>query len=43
MGCGFAEERVFFIGLYVVVDIYCENCKITFGWKYVSNRFILIF
>lgn len=23
-------------GLHAVADIYCENCKTTLGWKYVS-------
>lgn len=38
MGCGPAEERVLLTGLHAVADIYCENCKTTLGWKYVSNR-----
>lgn len=37
MGCGPAEERVLLTGLHAVADIYCENCKTTLGWKYVSN------
>lgn len=36
MGCGPAEERVLLTGLHAVADIYCENCKTTLGWKYVS-------
>lgn len=38
MGCGPAEERVLLTGLHAVADIYCENCKTTLGWKYVSVR-----
>lgn len=37
MGCGPAEERVLLTGLHAVADIYCENCKTTLGWKYVSD------
>lgn len=36
MGCGPAEERVLLTGLHAVADIYCECCKTTLGWKYVS-------
>lgn len=36
VGCGPAEERVLLTGLHAVADIYCENCKTTLGWKYVS-------
>ena len=38
IGCGPAEERVLLTGLHAVADIYCENCKTTLGWKYVSDR-----
>lgn len=38
MGCGPAEERVLLTGLHAVADIYCENCKTTLGWKYVSTE-----
>lgn len=38
VGCGPAEERVLLTGLHAVADIYCENCKTTLGWKYVSPR-----
>lgn len=38
MGCGPAEERVLLTGLHAVADIYCENCKTTLGWKYVSHH-----
>lgn len=38
MGCGPAEERVLLTGLHAVADIYCENCKTTLGWKYVSMK-----
>ncbi|XP_072675209.1 protein yippee-like 1 isoform X2 [Canis lupus baileyi] len=38
VGCGPAEERVLLTGLHAVADIYCENCKTTLGWKYVSTR-----
>ncbi|XP_055735927.1 protein yippee-like 2 isoform X1 [Salvelinus fontinalis] len=38
VGCGPAEERVLLTGLHAVADIYCENCKTTLGWKYVSVR-----
>lgn len=34
--CGTAEERVLLTGLHAVADIYCECCKTTLGWKYVS-------
>lgn len=37
VGCGPAEERVLLTGLHAVADIYCENCKTTLGWKYVSQ------
>ncbi|KAK6296841.1 hypothetical protein J4Q44_G00329830 [Coregonus suidteri] len=37
VGCGPAEERVLLTGLHAVADIYCENCKTTLGWKYVSK------
>jgi len=41
VGCGPAEERVLLTGLHAVADIYCECCKTTLGWKYVScNLFI---
>ena len=36
--CGPAEERVLLTGLHAVADIYCENCKTTLGWKYVSTE-----
>src|SRR5699024_1200730 len=36
VGCGTAEERVLLTGLHAVADIYCECCKTTLGWKYVS-------
>ena len=39
MGCGRAEERVLLTGLHAVADIYCECCKTTLGWKYVSLNF----
>lgn len=38
VGCGPAEERVLLTGLHAVADIYCENCKTTLGWKYVSIK-----
>lgn len=41
VGCGPAEERVLLTGLHAVSDIYCECCKTTLGWKYVSNMYIL--
>ncbi|KAM6465124.1 protein yippee-like 2 isoform 1-T2 [Liasis olivaceus] len=42
VGCGPAEERILLTGLHAVADIYCENCKTTLGWKYVSaNGFLL--
>ena len=37
VGCGPAEERVLLTGLHAVADIYCECCKTTLGWKYVSR------
>lgn len=37
VGCGPAEERVLLTGLHAVADIYCECCKTTLGWKYVST------
>lgn len=37
VGCGPAEERVLLTGLHAVADIYCECCKTTLGWKYVSH------
>lgn len=37
VGCGQAEERVLLTGLHAVADIYCECCKTTLGWKYVST------
>ena len=37
VGCGPAEERVLLTGLHAVADIYCECCKTTLGWKYVSD------
>ncbi|KIH66842.1 yippee putative zinc-binding protein [Ancylostoma duodenale] len=42
IGTGPAEERVLLTGLHAVADIYCQCCKTTLGWKYVSNanRFI---
>lgn len=43
MGCGPAEERVLLTGLHAVADIYCENCKTTLGWKYVSNVYNNLF
>lgn len=41
VGCGPAEERVLLTGLHAVADIYCENCKTTLGWKYVSTSLFL--
>jgi len=38
VGCGQAEERVLLTGLHAVADIYCECCKTTLGWKYVSSN-----
>uniref|UniRef100_A0A8R1IVD9 Protein yippee-like n=1 Tax=Caenorhabditis japonica TaxID=281687 RepID=A0A8R1IVD9_CAEJA len=38
VGCGPAEERVLLTGLHAVADIFCEICKTTLGWKYVSKR-----
>ncbi|XP_045441486.1 protein yippee-like 1 isoform X2 [Pipistrellus kuhlii] len=43
VGCGPAEERVLLTGLHAVADIYCENCKTTLGWKYVSDHLVLTF
>lgn len=37
VSCGTAEERVLLTGLHAVADIYCECCKTTLGWKYVST------
>ena len=37
VGCGPAEERVLLTGLHAVADIFCECCKTTLGWKYVSR------
>ncbi len=37
VGCGPAEERVLLTGLHAVADIYCESCKTTLGWKYVTT------
>lgn len=34
--CGPAEERLLLTGLHAVADIYCECCKTTLGWKYVT-------
>jgi len=39
IGCGPAEERVLLTGLHAVADIFCECCKTTLGWKYVSMLF----
>ncbi|VDO64793.1 unnamed protein product [Heligmosomoides polygyrus] len=36
IGTGPAEERVLLTGLHAVADIYCQCCKTTLGWKYVS-------
>lgn len=36
VGCGPAEQRLLLTGLHSVADIFCENCKTTLGWKYVS-------
>lgn len=41
VGCGPAEERILLTGLHAVADIYCENCKTTLGWKYVSRKYYL--
>jgi hypothetical protein len=38
VGCGPAEERVLLTGLHAVADIFCECCKTTLGWKYVSHQ-----
>ena len=43
VGCGPAEERVLLTGLHAVADIFCECCKTTLGWKYVSTwNFIMV-
>ena len=39
IGCGRAEERILLTGLHAVADIYCNSCKTTLGWKYVSLSF----
>lgn len=36
MGCGPAEQRLLLTGLHSVADIFCQSCKTTLGWKYVS-------
>lgn len=41
VGCGSVEERVLLMGFYVVVDIFCECCKIILGWKYVRVCYIV--
>lgn len=41
VGCGPAEERVLLTGLHEVADIYCECCKTTLGWKYVSLALLM--
>uniref|UniRef100_A0A8C9D4V6 Protein yippee-like n=1 Tax=Panthera leo TaxID=9689 RepID=A0A8C9D4V6_PANLE len=38
VGCGPAEQRLLLTGLHSVADIFCESCKTTLGWKYVSPR-----
>ncbi|KAF6107151.1 yippee like 4 [Phyllostomus discolor] len=38
VGCGPAEQRLLLTGLHSVADIFCESCKTTLGWKYVSTR-----
>ncbi|XP_035302618.1 protein yippee-like 4 isoform X1 [Cricetulus griseus] len=38
VGCGPAEQRLLLTGLHSVADIFCESCKTTLGWKYVSIR-----
>lgn len=38
VGCGPAEQRLLLTGLHSVADIFCENCKTTLGWKYVSTE-----
>ncbi|XP_065055449.1 protein yippee-like 1 isoform X2 [Rhopilema esculentum] len=38
IACGPAEERVLLTGLHAVADIYCESCKTTLGWKYLSSQ-----
>lgn len=43
VGCGPAEERVLLTGLHAVADIYCECCKTTLGWKYVSHSLLYTF
>lgn len=40
IGCGPAEERVLLTGLHAVADIFCECCKTTLGWKYVSSSLV---
>lgn len=36
VGCGPAEQRLLLTGLHSVADIFCQSCKTTLGWKYVS-------
>ncbi|XP_053457755.1 protein yippee-like 2 [Nycticebus coucang] len=38
VGCGPAEERGLLTGLHAIADIYCENCKTMWGWKYESSQ-----
>ncbi|XP_023396308.1 protein yippee-like 4 isoform X1 [Loxodonta africana] len=38
VGCGPAEQRLLLTGLHSVADIFCESCKTTLGWKYVSTQ-----
>jgi len=42
IGCGPAEERVLLTGLHAVADIFCECCKTTLGWKYVSTSMFFL-
>ena len=39
IGCGRAEERILLTGLHAVADIYCNSCRTTLGWKYVSHNY----
>lgn len=41
VGCGPAEQRLLLTGLHSVADIFCQSCKTTLGWKYVSAPHLL--
>ena len=42
ISCGPCEDRILLTGLHSVCDIFCDCCRTTLGWKYVSLDFWIL-